>query len=382
MTPNFPIDPGFAPPRLPGPQMPPTDPGFTAPPGLGPNYPIDPGFSPPSLSTAPTTAQPHDREYWTRVIHSAALIEPNDPRYDASRVVVGQALLGLQELSDSAAAKDRRDISPGKIGTALVNFGHGASLGLAGDRTYLQLAREANPKTAFVSDLAGTVALGAAASPLVAGLTPAKAGIALGGALGGGRGIVEGATNPLPGMSPLESSLLVGGIGAITGGATGGLAGKFGGAGASMAKTIWGNITAKFTTSFTPTVRSIWNAVTQTLGRKASEQEVANATEAAIRAQLGKLKVNPEAIEQMITTYKGNGTLTTRGPLPPPETPIAVRPGETLTTPPAPEPPTGGGRPNLRLVPRGPVPEPPTPPTGGGPTKNQLSVLRDLGLTP
>src|SRR5437667_7617106 len=111
---------------------------------------------------------PRDRAYWTRVIHNAAKVTPDNPRYGEARQVAQMAIQGLQDLADSSSQKDIKDISPGKVGTAAVAFGHGASLGLAGDPTYLQLAQEANPKTAFFSDVAGTAALAGALSPAVA----------------------------------------------------------------------------------------------------------------------------------------------------------------------------------------------------------------------
>jgi len=242
---------------------------------------------------------PHDRAYWTNVIHSAALVPPGDPRYAASRIVAGQALLGLQDLADSAGKKDIKDISPGVVGTALVNFGHGASLGLAGDKTYLDLARQANPWTAGISDVAGTAALAGTLGPLVEGLSPVAQGITLGGGLGAARGGIE----PLPGMTRLQSALLMGTGGALTGAVLG-----------------------KFTQKFVPTVRTIVGNITKMFGSAATPEEIAVASENAIRLSLRRLKVSPEAIDASVASWKANGEI----PSPPPK-PIAVRPGETIT---------------------------------------------------
>lgn len=253
-------------------------------------------------------AQFRDRAYWTNVIHNVAKVTPDDPRYAASRIVRDQAIQGLQDLADSAGQKDVKDISPGPVGTALVNFGHGASLGLAGDPTYLQLSKEANPWTAGISDVAGTAALGGVLSPLVAGLTPATGGAVLGGALGAGRGAIE----PIGGMSRSESAALMGLGGAVTGALVGKATAKLG----STVQTIWGN-------------------VAKLLGKTGTAQDVANVAEAAVRAELKRLQVQPDIAEQMITSWKTNGTLGTQGadgtvPRPVP-TPPTVRPGETIT---------------------------------------------------
>src|ERR1041385_8699267 len=133
-----------------------------------------------------------DRAYWTQVIHHAATIPPDDPRYPASRMVAQQALQGLRDWADRGTTKDVEALTPGPVGTAAVSFGQGASAGLApylgtqGAATaqsfptargappvagmggtgyqigppgpsedalaYLQLGREAHPKTALVSD--------------------------------------------------------------------------------------------------------------------------------------------------------------------------------------------------------------------------------------
>lgn len=252
-----------------------------------------------------------DRAYWTNVIHNAAKVTPDNPRYGEARQVAQIAIQGLQDLADTAGEKDIKAISPGKLGTAAVAFGHGASLGLAGDPTYLALARQANPKTAFVSDVAGSAALAGIASPAVAELSPVTQGIILGGGLGAARGAIE----PIPGFSRGESAALTGAGGAVT-----------------------GAVISKFASKFVPTVRTIWTNIARMLGPKAAPAEVAQVAEGAIRARLTALKVRPDIIEQAIESWKANGTLSVKGPsgppvikpVPEPPPPPTVRPGETI----------------------------------------------------
>src|SRR5690242_2755594 len=205
--------------------------------------------NPPTTATVPppapaATPQPHDLNYWTTVLHNAAQVPVGHPRYDDARAVIQMALEQFQQSADVAHDKDIKDISPGKLGTALVSFGHGASLGLAGDPTYLQLAKAANPKTAFAADLAGTAAVTAIGSPLVAGLSPAIGGAVLGGTALGIRGAVE----PIAGLSRAESALAMGTTGVITGAMAGKIASKL----VPMARTIAGNFARVFGTTMAP----------------------------------------------------------------------------------------------------------------------------------
>ena len=54
------------------------------------------------------------------MIHNAAKVGPDSPRYGEARQVAQMAIQGLQDLADSASQKDIKDISPGKLGTAAV----------------------------------------------------------------------------------------------------------------------------------------------------------------------------------------------------------------------------------------------------------------------
>lgn len=258
------------------------------------------------LQTLTATPPPvRDRAYWTRVIHNVAKVAPDDPRYQASRLVRDQAIQGLQDLADTAAEKDIKDITPGKLGTAAVAFGHGASLGLAGGGPYLDLGRQANPLTAGIADVAGTAALGGIASPFVAGLSPAVGAGVLGGTLGAARGAIE----PIPGFNRAESAAIMGGGGALTGAVLG-----------------------KFVSKVGPVIGTIVNNMKRLAGiGGVAAADIEGMTEAAIRAQLRKLNVAPDLIERAVQSWKTTGELSIKGMTAPPSEPVTVRPGETIT---------------------------------------------------
>lgn len=256
----------------------------------------------PAGSATPVTPAPvvRNRAYWTTVLHNAAQVPVDHPRYQDARSVILTALDHIQMGADSASDKDIKDISPGPVGTAAVSFGHGASLGLAGDPQYLALARQANPKTAFVSDVAGTAALGGVASPLVAGLSPVAGGAVLGGVLGGSRGAIE----PIPGLTRAESALVGGTTGAITGAVAGKVASKL-----------------------IPIARTVGRNIAQLLGPGAAPAQVQSVSEAAVRAELQRLNVRPEVLERTIQAWKAGGAVE---PVAVPPTPHSPSPGVTL----------------------------------------------------
>lgn len=287
-----------------------------------------------------------DRAYWTRVIHNAAQVSPDDPRYPASRAVAQQALQNLRGGADAAAEKDIQDISPGVLGTSAVKFGHGASAGLApylateGAATaqsfptarggppvagfggtgyqiappapsqenllYQQLAAQANPKAALISDVIGSGALATVASPLVAGTSPAAGGALLGGSLAGIRGAIE----PIPGLTRGESAALSGTIGTVTGAVLG-----------------------KFVGKLTPLIRTVVSNVKRLIGPGVAQADADAITEAAVRSKLAQYNLAPDVLERAIQSWKNSGELSVRAP-------TAVRPGETLTPTarPAPDP--------------------------------------------
>src|SRR5207237_3758328 len=147
----------------------------------------------PSASTAPA----YGVQDWVRILHNAASTPQDHPRYGEARQVAQLALQNIDELQGQASETERKALAPGQVGTALVSFGHGASLGLAGDPDYLAQARAANPWTAGIADVAGTAALGGLAAPVVAGLSP----VAGAAGLGGGLAARRGGSEAIPGVS-------------------------------------------------------------------------------------------------------------------------------------------------------------------------------------
>jgi len=278
-----------------------------------------------------------DRAYWTRVIHNAAQVSPDDPRYPASRLVAQQAIQSLRDWRDTKAEQDVQALTPGRVGTAITSFGQGASAGLApyfatdGSATqqsfptsrgappvagmggtgygiappapsqnaldYLQRGREAHPGTALVSDLVGTAALGGVASPLVAGLGPATGGTVLSGALGATRGAAE----PIPGLTRAETAAISGTVGAVTG-------------------AVLGKVVAKLT----PVIRTVITNAKRLLGPGIAPADAEAITEAAVRSKLAQYNLAPHVLERAIQSWKQSGELSVRAP-------VAVRPGETLT---------------------------------------------------
>jgi hypothetical protein len=253
-----------------------------------------------------------DRAYWTQVIHNAAKVTPDDPRYAASRLVAQQAIQGLHDWADTAADKDVQAYAPGRTMTAVTSFAQGASLGLAsklGDllpgapnSQYLELARQTNPKSAIAGDLVGTAALGGLAAPLVAGLSPAVGGAVLGGALGGARGAIE----PIPGLSRTESAAVAGTAGAVSG-------------------AVLGKVVAKLT----PAIRTVVANAKRLLGPGIAPADAEALTEAAVRSKLAEYNLAPDVLERAVQSWKAKGELSVRGA--PPAKPVATRPGETLT---------------------------------------------------
>lgn len=282
-----------------------------------------------SATTPVTSDEPQTLVEWLRYLKNAATVPSSNAEYGDAQEATQYALQQIARLNAEANQQDFQKLMPGKLGTAAVNFGHGASLGLAGDPAYLALAREANPGTALASDVAGTAATGTliGGAPVFAGASP----VVTGAIVGGGTAAIRGAVEPLPGFSRKESALLYG-----TGGVVGGA--------------IMGKVLSKLV----PWMRTVGRNIKAKLGPGASAVDVDALTEAAIRQQLGKMNIAPEMVERAVQSWKQTGTLSVRG-APPPAAPQApppptMRPGETITqtspkgfevtgTRPTPEPP-------------------------------------------
>lgn len=119
--------------------------------------------------------------------------------------------------------------------------------------------------------------------------------------------------------------------------------------------------------------------VAAVLGKGADPQTVVSVAESAIRNQLAKRGFSPENIEQLVATWKTGGKLPVSGKPPAVETPVIMRPGETITqtsprgfevngvreTPPVPTTPTLAEMQGFRTAPLGKGPTLPWYPRGG-----------------
>lgn len=148
-------------------------------------------------------------------IQNAASVQAADPRYEEARHVYQDAMDELQLRYQSASDQERADAAPGKLASAVVGFGHGASLGIAGDPEYIAMARDAHPGFAMGGDVLGAAATTAVlgANPLFAGLTKAQAGLMAGTATGATRGAV---TPEFSGNRAIDAT--IGGVASLVGG--------------------------------------------------------------------------------------------------------------------------------------------------------------------
>lgn len=291
----------------------------------------------PSTMTVPA----RDRAYWTRVIHNAAKVAPDHPRYAEARQVVQLALDNLGALHERQNAADTPPTPmPSKLGGMAMNAFQGLTLGggdealggLAGLGTLLTgggAAQAANrvqqtqegfrdqrgaffgqhPGLAIGSDIVGTAVnpLNKVLGPLTAGLGPVARGAVIGTTLGAARGFGEGtgsAKDRVP--SAVQGAVL----GLIT-----------------------GSVLGKAVKIVGPALGKITQAAQRALGAKAAPAEIANAVETTIRARLAKLHVAPEDIERAVESWKTTGELSVRRLAethPPPLPPPTVRPGETI----------------------------------------------------
>src|SRR6266576_3926619 len=298
----------------------------------------------PSVSTAPV----RDRAYWTNVIHNAAKVTPDSPRYAEARAVSRIAIDNLDNLmhKKSAAETPKPIVPSARLGTAMnafqgltLGFGDEALGGLAGLGTLLtggglqtaanrvqqtqegfrdQISnfRAADPVLAIGSDIAGTAfnPLNKVLGPLTAGLGPVAQGAVYGTAIGGVRGLGEG-------TGSVRERLPGAGLGAIMGLLAGSALGK--------AIKVVGPTIGKLAEN-----TGLYAVARKALGKGAAPAEIENTVEAAIRSKLTKLKVPAEDIERAVQSWKQTGELSlrrlaeTHPPAPPP--PPIVRPGETL----------------------------------------------------
>lgn len=234
------------------------------------------------------------------IMHNAAQVPVGDPGYARARAVMKLASSKIGEANDAANQQDLATPLTSSLGAGIVNFGQGATGGLAqtqafrralplfpgGDlfnqiastpeqfQDYLWTARQEHPLASGIGE-AGGVAGGALLASQVPGVGPALArmGPVAGGATVGG---VSGGL-----QSGIES-------GSVAGGITGAVAGAVGGA-----------ISAK-ALSYLPFARRIVTNVLTRLGGSVPEASVVDAAEQAARQQLSKLGLKPDEINGIV----------------------------------------------------------------------------------
>lgn len=237
--------------------------------------------------TAPWT--PSALTDWTSVLHNAAKVPKTSQRYGEAQQVIQDALANIATLNSTANAADVQQagqLAPGALGSALagvVGFGRGASLGLVKPPSVEgvgDVIGQAHPTATKVGDAAGTLATGIAASPLVAGLSPAMGGALL----SGGMGAARGALDPmLTGDRGIDAAL-------------GGLTGIVGGA-------VIGKVIGKLA----PAVTTVGRNIIHLLGRRAAQagakvggDELVATAETTLRNYLGSQNVPAEQIEAAV----------------------------------------------------------------------------------
>jgi hypothetical protein len=170
-------------------------------------------------------------------------------------------------------------------------------------------ARFEHPWVAGAANIAGSM-VNPAARLLPAPINAVKGAIT-GAALGAAQGLGEGegsVTERLPSAA----------IGAVAGTATG---------------AVLGGTLGKLVNKYAPHAKNAWNAVIRLFGGKAAATPQAHAAaeqaaETAVRDALQKAGKPPEVIEQVVATMRQQGKIPTAQP---PQAPMAVRPGETIT---------------------------------------------------
>lgn len=319
---------------------------------------------------------------WIHILHNAAATPPGSPDFDRSRRVMRAAKTGMLNATSAGNEADEAAAQPGAAGAALVNFGQGASAGLAQTQAlraaimaspiggqalapflstpedyadYLWKARGAQPGASALGQGAGMLAAGTAAAPLVAPLGLVGGAAALSGAQVGTQAGIE-SDSPLAGVVAGVPAAVMGGLGAKA---------------ISMipgARQLATSIFARLTGSV-PKAAALDAAeagIRQTLSTKGATAEEVNTIvkeerlnlarqyvrgvgpggsqatpqgEAALRARLKAQNWgSPEQIEQVVNAWKGGSY----------DSPSYVRTAARLGTKPPPVPtaaPTGVGNP-------------------------------------
>lgn len=276
-----------------------------------------------SNSTQPDEPQleGYGAEQWRQILHNASLKAASDPaNADTHRAMVQRALINLSTLNQQQNTADMtqagQDLSGGlqkfaalipggagigllpqnvqsTLGAGAVGFGQGASLGavqppVVGGQSPIKMA---HGTAVTVGDVAGNTALGALASPLAAGLSPAVGAGLIGGTMGAARGGIgtavaksKGETNPgLTGDAGTDAVL--GGLTGLVGGAA---AGKVLGPVVKGIGTVGKNLVALFAK----------RAAAE--GTQLGAEGAVDAAEATVRRYLAKNNYSPELIDKIV----------------------------------------------------------------------------------
>lgn len=308
------------------------------------------------------TFDPTSVAAWHNVLQNAAKVPQSSPDYADARAVMHLASDSIGKLNSDAnmaGAVPGPTTDPGAAKAALVGAGQGASSGFADEivgtmmalqgghrtpgsrewwlgqlggaqdppvnvggnidavRQQFSDARMSHPLAAFAGNVGGAFVspLKYLLGPLTQGLKPAATGAVYGGTLAGAQGVGEG-DNPQERVAGGVAGVAIGGT---TGGAGGWLVGKVG----PPAKIMWNNLRGAFGRTE--------QAVSKTLAGETA-QTIQTVQEAAHRAYLQKQGFAPPIIDQLMETWKAGGKLPVAPPKAPTvETPVTMRPGETIT---------------------------------------------------
>jgi len=238
--------------------------------------------------TAPVQLTPGPDSFsitdWTQMLHNAAQVQPDHPRYAESRALIQEALKRIDAHQQQLNAGDVQGARLDPRTSFAMNAAQGMSMGLGslvGDAlsgnnetsNFLSQARGENPK----ASIAGNVG-GAAAPSIILAAMGVPSGIAMGAPAGLQAGIEA--------KSPT--------VGAITGGATaiaGPLLGKalrLTGIPQLLGRGV-GALAAKFA-----------SGAAETGARIADEELIGNMSAGALRRQLAKQGLTPDQVERQI----------------------------------------------------------------------------------
>lgn len=258
------------------------------------------------MTSATTNSADFGPQDWAIVLQNALHTPLTSENYAKARRVALHAVRQLNA-ADSAAA------APGAFLGATQALGNGLALGLpnALDPQALQYAQAASAAHPTATGVAGGT--GRLATTTIATMIAPILGL-------GATSAVQGAT--------ADPDIAIGPEGRAISSVAAGTIGAAAGAG--------GVISTRLIGRFLPVANKVAKTVMAAIGKKAAQaapKEVASVSEAAIRAQLEKMGAPPEVVERTVQAWK-TGKIPEPSSAKPtfaPPSPVAVRPGETVT---------------------------------------------------